>query len=189
MSVLLSGIRGRLVALVQRLAWLRACARVGARVVLHGRPEVVSGGWIEIGDAVVIWSQPWPARLFTGPDGSLFLEDRVEVGAGVTLVASGLVEIGAGTRIEPFAVISDVGTPEAPGDAAWAAPICVGRDVTIGKRAIVLPGTWIEDGAAVEAGSIVRGVVRAARAGEADEDRAAPRALAGEAALPLGAQP
>lgn len=138
---------------------LRRCDVVGDGVVIHGRPSIENRGRLEIGAGTVIASRPVAAQLATGPDGSLLIGERVAIGYGASIVAKGLVAIGAGTQIGPFAMICDA---EDDGLSGWRhseRPIVVGRDVRLGSKVTLLPGTYIADGVHVPPGAVVSGSV------------------------------
>lgn len=152
------GRTARALAGARPLALLR-CDAVGERVEVRGRASIRNGGRMEIGDGTVIWSRPVPVQLATGRDGSLLVRERVTIGYGSSIVAEGLVVIGAGSRIGAFATIFDGEDDAVTGWGRTSRPVVIGRDVRIGSKVTVLPGTSIGDGAEIGPGSVVSGVV------------------------------
>ncbi|HZX93270.1 MAG TPA: acyltransferase [Myxococcales bacterium] len=143
--------------------WLRRCRRRGARIRLVGRPVLLGSGDIEIGDDVEIVSSPVPSHFLAAGAARLEVGDGVRIGHGAAISALGHVRIGAGARLGPFCVVSDSDFHEV-GDRAVRPkprPVIIGKDVRIGSRVTVLPGSTIGDGARIEAGSTVGGHIPA----------------------------
>lgn len=141
--------------------WLRKCNVVGPGVQLDGRPYVWNEGRIRIGPGVQLSSRPVASHLVTGPRGAIQIGEGVSIGYGAAIASQGSIRIGAGSRIGPFVVLADTDF-HVVGDrhsAPEARPVEIGRDVQIGARVTVLPGSTIGDGARVCAGSTVAGVV------------------------------
>jgi acetyltransferase-like isoleucine patch superfamily enzyme/acyl carrier protein len=142
-------------------AWLRACTSVGAGPVLRGRPVVVNEGRMTIGSDFHLSSRPVVSHLMTGPRGELVIGDHVAIAFGAAVSCQSSIRIGSGTRIAPFLVVADsdfhaVGNRHVVPEPR---PVEIGSDVQIGARVTVLPGSRIGDGARVQAGSTVAGVV------------------------------
>ena len=136
---------------------LRGCDAIGEDVRLVGRPSIRNRGRLDIGRGTVICSHPVAAELVTGADGALLIGRGVTLGYGCSIIAEGLITIGDGTRIGPFAMVCDV---EDDGSSGWRRserPIVIGRDVRVGNKVTLLPGTYIPDGAEIAAGSVVSG--------------------------------
>ena len=97
---------------------------------------------IELGDYVLVGED---CRLWAGPSvGRIQIGDHTMLGPGVLLTA-------AGYRFDDGSPISRQGMDETD--------VVVGRDVWIGARAVLLPGTTIGDGAVIGAGAVVRGSI------------------------------
>jgi maltose O-acetyltransferase len=104
-------------------------------------------------------------RISTGvrllyPQG-ITLGDNVGIARDVTLDGRGGVEIGGDTIIGFESVIltathiaKDKDIPISK-QGMFRAPVKIGKNVWIGARVIVLPGTTIEDGAIIAANSVV----------------------------------
>ena len=84
-------------------------------------------------------------------------------GHGAAIAAHQSIRIGTGSRIGPFCAIADtdfhvVGRPD---EKPETSPIDIGPGVRLGARVTVLRGAVIGEGASVESGSVVSGVVPA----------------------------
>jgi acetyltransferase-like isoleucine patch superfamily enzyme/acyl carrier protein len=145
------------VASMSRKLALRGCDVVGDDVRLVGKPSIESRGHLELGRGALLCSRPIAIHLATGTDGALFIGDGVTIGYGCSIVAEGLVTIGEGTRIGPFVMVCDVEDDGVSGWQRTRRPIVIGRNVRIGSKVTVLPGTYIGDGVDVPAGSVVSG--------------------------------
>jgi acetyltransferase-like isoleucine patch superfamily enzyme len=123
----------RPIALVDHRAYMRLLVPILRRAGMHfvGTPRYIS-----------------PAVFFDDLD-KITLGDRVVVSSGVSFLThdyswtTALIAAGA-----------HVG-----GDEAIVAPIRVGRNVFIGRGALLLPGTGIGDDVIIGAGAVVRGKV------------------------------
>jgi maltose O-acetyltransferase len=150
---------------VRSAVWLRDCARVGVPVRLRGRPSVnVEGGTIAIGDRCTVSSRPVVSHFVAGPDAVLEIGDDVWIGHGAAIAAFERVEIGAGTRIGPFAIIMDTNFHGSPGSQSVhhdCRPVVIGRNCTIGSRVTITRGVSIGDGAEILAGSVVSSAIPA----------------------------
>lgn len=138
---------------------LRRCDGVSDDVSLVGSPSIENRGRLDIGRGTVICSRPVATQLATGADGALFIGEDVTIGYGCSIVAEGLITIGEGARIGPFGMVCDVDEDGASGWRHTRRPIVIGRNARIGSKVTILPGTYIEDGAEVAAGSVVSGVI------------------------------
>jgi acetyltransferase-like isoleucine patch superfamily enzyme len=135
--------------------------RAGFHLRSDGRPHVENDGVIRIGEDCRLSSYPVRSHLVVMRDASLTVGNHVVIAYGAAISARRAIRIGDGTRIGPFCLILDndfhsVGDKHAPGGAA---PIEIGRNVTLGARVTVLRGTRIGDGARVVSGSTVAGVI------------------------------
>jgi acetyltransferase-like isoleucine patch superfamily enzyme/acyl carrier protein len=140
---------------------LRACTEVGPGAHVRGRPHIVNRGTIVIGARFHLASQPIRSHLITGPTGDLRIGDDVTIGFGAAIACESRISIGDGSAVGPLLALADsdfhvVGDRNARPEPR---PVEIGRDVRIGARVTVLPGTIIGDGAVVTAGSAVAGTV------------------------------
>ena len=146
-----------LVATLSAYAYLWTCRRVGARARTLGRPSVVNGANVEIGDDVILDSRSGRVELAAARRGRLAIGHGVRVGPSTRILASRYVEIGDRTRIGAGCLVSDHDT----GDLRDGAEIWIGDGVTIGDGVRVLPGTVIGAGAVVASGAVVSGRIPA----------------------------
>src|ERR1044072_5174227 len=87
--------------------FLRYASRVGQRVSVLGRPHVVNGGTLSVGDGTVLSSSPVQSHFEVGSGGVLSLGKNVTVSYGAAISAEREIRIGDDTRIGPFVVIMD----------------------------------------------------------------------------------
>ena len=156
-----SGIGRGPMARIKATLGLRSIDVVGAGTTLRGKPFVTNDGEITIGRDCFIGSQPIQSHFVVMPGAHIAIGDRVVLSYGAALSALQGIEIGDDSRIGPFCVILDndfhkVGDRDLPG---LAAPVQIGRGVTIGARVTLLRGARIGDGATVMSGSTISGVV------------------------------
>ena len=165
--------------------WTRRCDEVGPGAAVSGFPWISNRGRLVIGARFRLSCLPVVSHLVVAPGGALEIGDDVVVAHGAAIAAHRSIRIGAGCRIGPFVSLADTdfhvaGRRDAEPETT---PIAVGRDVRIGARVTVLRGASIGDGATVESGSVVSGVVPpGSRVGgvPARPLRALPTALGGE---------
>jgi acetyltransferase-like isoleucine patch superfamily enzyme/acyl carrier protein len=140
---------------------LRGIDRIGRGSVISGRLHIANDGWIVIGEDCRIASHPTQSHLVVMPGGEITIGNRVVISYGAAISAIRAIEIGDDTRIGPFCVILDndfhkVGDRHSSG---LAAPVQIGRGVTIGARVTMLRGTRIGDGARILSGSTIYGAI------------------------------
>jgi acetyltransferase-like isoleucine patch superfamily enzyme/acyl carrier protein len=149
------------------LGWLFArAALVGADQVgrsprVRGRPYVENFGRMQLGDELWLDSSIVQSHLVTGPKGVLEIGARVRIGYGAAIAAHARIDIGDGCQLGPFALLMDTDFHQAGRRdvAPEGRAIFLGRDVHLGSRVTILPGTSIGDGARIEDGSVVSGVI------------------------------
>jgi acetyltransferase-like isoleucine patch superfamily enzyme len=140
---------------------LRPIDQIGHGTTFAGRPYVLNNGTIIIGEDCHVGSRPIQSHLFANGGGKVTIGNRVVISYGAAIASSCAIEIGDDCRIGPFCVIMDddfhkVGDRNSPGVAA---PVQIGREVTIGARVTILRGACIGDGARVMSGSTISGVI------------------------------
>jgi len=69
-----------------------------------------------------------------------------------TILDPNLVEVGEGTILGAQSLVY---AHILEGDEMTIAPVCIGRNVTVGARAVIMPGVRIGDNAIIAAGSVV----------------------------------
>ena len=139
----------------------RRSARPSQGHVARGRPDIKNRGTLIVGTDVTIASSPVETEILVAASGRLTIGDRVRIGHGSSLHAHLSVEIGADVMIGPFVVVMDTdhhATRDQQG-AGTCAPVVVERGARIGAHATLLRGTHIGEGAWIEPGSVVAGVV------------------------------
>lgn len=145
---------GRLWAHARLSAGLKA--PVPASVVVLGPVELHGTRHVTLGRDLYIYpGQYWETRELAQLD----IGDGVVLSRGVHLVAHAGVHIGAGTMIGEYASVRDANHRRGEGalrhSGHEARPVRIGRNVWIGRGAIVLPGVRIGDGAVVAANAVV----------------------------------
>lgn len=130
---------------------------VGHALKLTGMAPVISNrGQIILGNAVHLRSVAQPVRLETAPTGRISMGNGVLVNNGAHIWSAASVMIGEGSLIGDQCSISDSDFHSVhEGRAAKVAPIHIGKNVWIGRSAIILPGVTIGDHSVVAAGSVV----------------------------------
>jgi acetyltransferase-like isoleucine patch superfamily enzyme len=82
------------------------------------------------------------------------------IGRGTEIEVNERVTIGRGALIAPGVYITDHNHQTGTGAPMFerpcvAAPVCIGNDVWIGAKCVILPGVSIGDGAVIAAGAVV----------------------------------
>lgn len=107
-------------------------------------------------------------NFFSGLNLKLFETSNMEIGNGtyfsgpVTIHCKESIHIGANCAISWNVSIIDSNFHKLPGEKkVKTEPVKIGDCVWIGCNSVILPGSVIEDGAVIPAGSTVRGLVKA----------------------------
>jgi acetyltransferase-like isoleucine patch superfamily enzyme len=146
---------------MQRLwAWTVLRKRIGSLsedCVVLGTPELHGTCHIECGNGLLLYREIY---LETRESGQIRIGDRVVVSRGTHIVAFSSIEIGAGTMIGEYASIRDAnhrleGERPLRDSGHTAKPIRIGREVWIGRGAMILPGVTIGDRAVIGANAVV----------------------------------
>lgn len=102
-----------------------------------------------------------PVQLVVEDGAELAIGDRTFVNHGVSIGVTRSVTIGAGCNLGPYVDIADSSfhfvEPDRRDERPPSDPVRVGRNVWLGVRVIVLPGTSIGDDSVIGAGSVVTG--------------------------------
>lgn len=94
--------------------------------------------------------------------GGVTVGDRCQINRDVLLDGRGGLSIGSDVNISPeVIVLSGDHDPNSPTFESRPRPVVISDRVWVATRALVLPGTFIEEGALVAAGAVVHGVVPA----------------------------
>jgi acetyltransferase-like isoleucine patch superfamily enzyme len=123
-------------------------------------PWTQNHGRIDIGKHVTIRSLTASARFATQPGAAISIGDHTFINSAVAIAAARSVEIGGDCLIADFVTIFDTNFHQIDeGVEPKTAPTRIGRNVWIGRSAIILPGTTIGDHSVIGAGSVVSGVI------------------------------
>jgi acetyltransferase-like isoleucine patch superfamily enzyme len=143
-----------------RSRWLLKRAKViggeQARFLNPIAPWISNSGRLVVGRGLRIDCFFAAARVHCDAGATLEIGENVYLNSGAHVFARRFIRIGDHSRIAEDSYISDTDFHEvAPGEPPRVAPITIGRNVWIGRKAIVLPGVTIGDHAVVAAGAIV----------------------------------
>lgn len=133
----------------------------GAGFKLIGKtPWTQNHGRIELGERVTIRSLTASARFATQPGATIRIGERTFINSAVAMAAARSIEIGSDCLIADFVTIFDTNFHQIDeGVDPKVAPTRIGRNVWIGRSAIILPGTTIGDHSVIGAGSVVSGTI------------------------------
>ncbi len=125
--------------------------------VVLGMPELHGSRCIVLGRDLYLYPGLY---LETQEAGRIEIGDGVVMSRGVHVVAFDRVSIGAGSMIGEYASLRDANHRHGDGidlrhSGHEARPIRIGRNVWIGRGAVVLAGVEIGDGAVVGANAVV----------------------------------
>jgi acetyltransferase-like isoleucine patch superfamily enzyme len=119
-------------------------------------PVIVTGGKVSIGNRLSIRGTQGRVEIGSIKGGELTIGDRVFINWGSTIVAHVGITIGDDARIGELVAIFDTSHHAIePGTAVKSGRILIGRNVWIGRGAIVFPSVEIGDNSVIAAGSIV----------------------------------
>lgn len=128
----------------------------GGIVRCEGRLPVVRGGGTTRITRLVIRGYTAPVEFGAKRLGKLTVGERVFINQGASIVAEHSITIGDDTLIGDFVAVYDTDHhPVDHGTEVRTGPVTIGRNVWIGRGAIILPGVTIGDHAVVAAGSVV----------------------------------
>lgn len=132
-------------------------ASVGRGPCVIGRlPLVDIDGSLTIGDGFQVRSRQFLTEITVQPGAELVIGHNVFINQGVTICAARRIVIGEHTKIADLACVYDTNFHEVEeGAAVKIAPVVIGRNVWIGRGAMILPGVDIGDHSVVSAGSVV----------------------------------
>lgn len=147
----------RVVNITTRALWLRAGAKIGDQVAFWGMPpRLVVYGRLCVGDQVTFRGGRVRTLIDVKASGAVSIGSRSFINSGVEIQSVVGVTIGSGCLLGDEVVIQDTSFHEVDeGAAPKVAPVVIGDNVWIARRAIILPGVTIGDHAVIGAGSIV----------------------------------
>lgn len=126
----------------------------GARATVNGVLDVA--GPVVVGDDLTADGITYPVRLAAFPEAELRIGDRAYLNRGSDVSAWRSIVIGENLRLGEGASIQDWdGHALEEGREPRVAPVRIGDNVWIGRRAMVLAGVSIGDHAVVAAGAVV----------------------------------
>jgi len=118
-------------------------------------PLVRNAGEIMVGKRVLVHGSRSPVRL-NAASGTIVIGDDVFLNTGVIIYSAARVEIGKDTKIADDCVVSDTNFHAVhQGQSVRPRPIKIGRNVWLGRQAVVMPGVEIGDHSVIAAGSVV----------------------------------
>lgn len=131
----------------------------GARsavVTVDGRcPVLVTGGTIKCG-RLALRCKTIPVEVGAARNATLELGERVFMNIGATVVANHKIVIGDDCLFGDLVAIFDSNHHALePSSPTRVAPVHIGRNVWVGRAAMILPGVTIGDHAVIAAGSVV----------------------------------
>ncbi|QKJ67719.1 acyltransferase [Deefgea piscis] len=147
-------------AQIQRgTAWLRLACRIplDPSNVILGKVELHGSRQIQFGLRALIYPGLY---LETQDLGRITLGDGIVISRGVHLVSHSHISIGSGSMLGEYSSVRDANhrrqssTPLREAGFT-AAAIIIGKEVWIGRGAIILPGVCIGDGATIAANAVV----------------------------------
>ena len=143
--------------LVTSPLYLHAVNKVGKGVRTLGRPRIENFGYMQLGDDVLVRSVNVPVELCTGPGARLEIGSGVRLNYGVSIGATGSIQVGNRVRIGPYAMIVDTDFHDAYDRSKRPPPrpVTIADDVWIGAKASILPGVTIGRGAIIGTGAVV----------------------------------
>lgn len=143
----------------QTWAHLRLAARLhsplDASVFVVSVPEIRGTGHIVCGKGVRLADELY---FDTQQTGNIAIDDHAVLSRGVRIIAASHVSIGAGTvlsegvQVSTLAPIATTATWQPQGEAT---AIAIGRNVWIGRDAVVMPGISIGDNAVISPYTVV----------------------------------
>ena len=139
---------------------LLGCAEVGRSPSVGGRLWIHGPGRVCVGDRVHFDASSAPIELHAGQGAEIVIGDDVQIAGGTSIEAQSSVTIGEHCRIQAYSKILDNHFHPLRGDRRarpTSAPVIIEAGVTLGQRAIVLPGARVRRGTHVLPGSVVRG--------------------------------
>lgn len=137
--------------------WRQRGAVVGSGLKIYGAiPWVELSGPLSIGEGCTFRSGVLRSHLHVREGGEIRIGADSFINGGVEIQSQVSVTIGKNCLIGDDVVIQDTSFHEVDeGGSPKIAPISIGDNVWIARRAIILPGVTIGDHAVVGAGSIV----------------------------------
>jgi acetyltransferase-like isoleucine patch superfamily enzyme len=140
-----------------RIKLLR-CRRVGAGTRVWGQPWIHGRGTILVGRGVVLDGRQAPIELHASGMGVIEIGDGAIVRGGCSVEATARVSIGNGCILGPYVKVIDNQFHPLRGDRnvrPAGIEVRIEDNVEIGPHSILLPGSHVEAGARIGAGSVI----------------------------------
>lgn len=119
-------------------------------------PLIRCYGKMTLGDNFRISCAQFKSELFTGKNGALTIGNNVFINRGVSISAQLSIEIGDNCLIADMVSIQDSNWHEVDQNSVVkVAQIIIGKNVWIGRNAVILPGVTIGDHCVIAAGTII----------------------------------
>jgi len=153
----------RLDALTTRLKLWRV-AQMGPGVRVLGDVYVHGGGRITLGRDVTIDGRGVPVELHAEPGAELVIGDGVTFEPGASVEAQTRVDIGPGCHLGRLSKVLDNHFHPVRGDRLQrptSKPVVLEAHVSVGARAIVLPGAFLEANVTLGPGVVISRRVKA----------------------------
>ncbi|MFZ2279028.1 MAG: acyltransferase [Prosthecobacter sp.] len=152
---------------VRNLLFTRYCQM--HKVVTPGRgyvdgrwPVIRNQGAFHLGSGVCFRSFRTQTRIDVFKDAKLSIGDGCFINDGVNICCSTGITIGPNTKIADWVVLYDTDFHAVePSEPVRSECITIGKNVWLGARVMVLPGSTIGDHSVVAAGAIMRGHIPA----------------------------
>jgi acetyltransferase-like isoleucine patch superfamily enzyme len=125
---------------------------------VYGKVFVLGDGEVHVGDGVLFDGRNAPIEIHAKGGATLRIGARVRILGGVLIEAFEQIEIGDDTTFDEFSVARDNNAhriSDRRGKAPPSVPLTLGKSCYVGRRAIVLPGASLGDGASVQPGTVV----------------------------------
>jgi acetyltransferase-like isoleucine patch superfamily enzyme len=146
---------------VQRWWWLRGRrgeSFIDPSVRIEGRVWIPGEGTVRLGPGVALLASTAPIELRAAAGAEIVIGEGSVLEAGCSVEAATSVQIGARVRLGAFSKVIDNHCHEAAGDRHKqppSVPVVVGDGVTVGPRAILLPGAHLGRGVRVGPATVV----------------------------------
>jgi acetyltransferase-like isoleucine patch superfamily enzyme len=137
---------------------LRRCQAVGEAPTVLGRVWIHGPGEVRLGHRVVLDGRMAPIELHAMRGGCIVLGDDVAIEGGASLEALQSITVGAGARLGAFCKVMDNQHHPLRGnrhERPPSVPLVIEDGVTVGSRAILLPGAHVQQGATVAPGTVI----------------------------------
>lgn len=158
MTPLRQSLSRELGGLLSRLK-LRRCQEVGDSPTVLGRVWIHGAGRVHVGARVVLDGRLAPIELHAmSSDSLIILGDDVAIEGGASLEALSSITVGPGARLGAFIKAMDNQHHPLRGnrhERPPSVPMVIAEGVTVGSRAILLPGAQLQKGCTVAPGTVI----------------------------------